>query len=146
MKECGKCNLCCRIMGVRELDKPRNIWCQHVVKGKGCSIHPDRPATCREFECIWLQNQDLPDEFRPDRIHAFLTSTAEEGGVVVHADPGYPAAHLDEPLAGLLKRLRGRGIKVIVICGKRAHYWHQGVWVPGTVTVAEETTRVAFKE
>src|ERR1700732_671054 len=54
-KKCGPCNLCCKTMGVVELSKPANQWCDLCVKGKGCTIYDHRPQSCVDFACVWLQ-------------------------------------------------------------------------------------------
>lgn len=67
-KVCGTCTLCCKLMYILELEKPGNRWCQHCTPGKGCNIYDAKPRSCSDFMCLWL-NSDLPDEFRPDKIH-----------------------------------------------------------------------------
>lgn len=144
---CGSCTLCCKVMGIKELKKPRNHWCPHAKKGVGCSIYTDRPPSCVEFECLWLQKEDIPDEFRPDKIHAFFTDLQGNEGIAVHLDPGYPLAHLDEPLVGLLKRIAARGLRVMVICGERVYFRHHGEWIRANkVEITEEKMDVEIKE
>jgi MinD superfamily P-loop ATPase len=38
-RSCGSCSMCCYMMGVEALDKPKYRWCQHCKTGKGCSIY-----------------------------------------------------------------------------------------------------------
>src|SRR5499433_549733 len=41
--------LCCRILHVRELDKPAHQWCEHCRPGRGgCSIYDRRPTSSRD--------------------------------------------------------------------------------------------------
>lgn len=99
---CGSCSLCCKMMAVKELEKPPETWCTHARKGRGCSIYAERPESCRVFECVWLSSEKQPPSLRPDRIHGVLTSTPK-GHLVLHEDPGYPGharAALAEMLAG----------------------------------------------
>ena len=86
-RECGGCTLCCKYLGVAGSDGTstwKKAWrtCEFCV-GKGCSIHPDRPGPCRRFECLWLQSDQVPEKFRPDRVKAVLTS-GEDNGLVIH--------------------------------------------------------------
>jgi hypothetical protein len=84
---CGECTLCCKIMSVKEFDKPVNTWCKHATKKKGCGIYETRPHMCRIFQCGWL-HQNMPAEFRPDRIHGLIT--ADITSIQIHEDVGYP--------------------------------------------------------
>lgn len=133
MKECGSCSMCCKVMGIRELAKPRNTWCSHVVKGKGCGIYETRPGTCRQFECVWLKTDTMPDNYRPDKLHAVIV--AEGDNIIIHLDPGYPTAHRQEPLAGYIDRVmaldksRENRVNILVVCGKTVYSRMGKSWV-----------------
>ena len=111
--------LCCKILGVRELNKPRNVWCEHVEKGVGCKMHGNSgyPIGCRQFICAWLA-QDIAEELRPDKVHAFITDTTDGKGVAVQLDSGYPLAHLEEPLKDYIGSLIARRMPVVVVSGR----------------------------
>ncbi len=66
-RECGECDLCCK-------------WLSHDVYGQqvspdnpcrfiknGCSIHPNRPAQCKRYFCMWAQGV-LPEWMYPKDI------------------------------------------------------------------------------
>lgn len=129
--------LCCKILGVRGLNKPRNVWCEHVEKGAGCRMHgnAEYPKECREFICSWLA-QDIAEELRPDRVHAFITDTTDGKGVAVQLDPGYPLAHLEEPLKGYIGSLVARGMPVVVVSGRWIYRNPAGgnVWIKAEAT------------
>ena len=65
MKGCGDCTVCCTLCPVPELNKPRNVLCEHCEVG--CSIYKDRPQSCAEFECAYLQVDNIPESLRPDK-------------------------------------------------------------------------------
>jgi hypothetical protein len=109
--------MCCKVMGVVELEKEPGVWCQHCQIGKGCGVYETRPATCREYECIWLQHADLPDELRPDRCKVVLTSTTDGEGIVAHVDPKNPEAVEKGLMGALLKRMGQSGMAVMVVIG-----------------------------
>ena len=67
IRECGECDLCCK-------------WLSHNVSGQqitldspcrflnnGCSIHPNRPAQCKRYFCMWAQGV-LPEWMFPKDI------------------------------------------------------------------------------
>lgn len=125
-KGCGTCTACCKILGVVELEKPVQTWCQHCAKGKGCKIYADRPTSCRGFECIWLQSQKQPewdgvvlaDNLRPDRCKVVLHTSDDGKSLVATCDSGYPGAWTEEPLHGFLRRMADK-IPVIIVRHKR---------------------------
>ncbi len=65
-RECGDCTACCdgHIIGnsygnVFGYQKP----CAFLVH-KLCSIYPDRPKSCHDFQCAWTQ-KILPEWMKP---------------------------------------------------------------------------------
>ena len=71
-RDCGECDLCCR-------------WLTHEVYGQlvtpdnpcrflknGCSIHPNRPAQCKRYFCMWAQGV-LPEWMYPKDIGVMVT-------------------------------------------------------------------------
>jgi hypothetical protein len=69
-RSCGECTLCCKVIGVHELKKNPGVWCKYCNIGEGGGVYKDRPSSCAEFRCLWLDSPCLPDELRPDRIGA----------------------------------------------------------------------------
>lgn len=110
MSSCGSCTLCCKIMGVPELDKLPGEWCKHVDKKKGCTIYEDRPPNCRDFNCVWLQAQNREGDnlmkaadLRPDRCKGVIVTTEKSGGIMVKMDPHRPNGYRTGSLARLIK-------------------------------------------
>lgn len=108
MSACGSCTLCCKIMGVPELNKLPGEWCPHADPKKGCMIYEDRPQVCVEFECVWLQAQARESDnlmkaadLRPDRCKGVIVTTEKSGGIMVKMDPHRPNGYR----SGALKRL-----------------------------------------
>lgn len=67
-RQCGSCTLCCRLLPVRELQKPSNTRCQHQGR-QGCGIYqqPGFPVSCHLWSCRWLLGYETEDMPRPDR-------------------------------------------------------------------------------
>lgn len=119
MRECGDCQLCCRVMPVREIGKKAGVRCQHQKFGKGCKLHGTRnmPSACVLWNCRWLV-ETIPSELsRPDRAHYVIDMmpdyiTLEQDGrtanmqvVQIWVDPKYPDAHRDPALRRWLAKL-----------------------------------------
>lgn len=107
MNHCGKCTLCCRLLGVAELEKPPHVWCQHCTPGKGCRIHEaaNYPSDCASYVCLWRQCRDegvkIPSKLRPDRCKVVIDARNYEQAHNVRCDPAHPDAWR-EPLVNRL--------------------------------------------
>lgn len=80
-RQCSDCQLCCRLVPVRELNKDGGQKCQHQRAGLGCNIYPRRPHSCRNWNCAWLIDPSAAGLRRPDR-----------GGYVVDIMPEFVKA------------------------------------------------------
>jgi len=90
-KECGSCTMCCKLLGIPEIQKPANQWCENCNVGKGCQIYQNRPFSCHQFDCLWLQLDGIPEEFRPDKTQVVLSLTDHyDEDIVAYCDPGTP--------------------------------------------------------
>lgn len=67
MKECGNCTWCCFFLDVPDYNSPVNEYCSNCEPNVGCKIHDIRNKICREFECLWKLEKQIPDSLRPDR-------------------------------------------------------------------------------
>lgn len=120
-KSCGGCGACCKLPEIRELQKPAHVTCTNYVAGQGCSIYVDRPGACRAFECGYLQNPDLSEDWRPDKA-GFLLYFAPGPRLVVETDLATPDTWKAEPFISQLRewsdRNRPTPIEVVVRTGQ----------------------------
>lgn len=80
-RKCGDCTKCCE------------GWLKATVYGKkmytgnpchfktknGCSIYEDRPKEpCKDFECEWLVNQEIPEWLKPEYSNVILSRENEK--------------------------------------------------------------------
>lgn len=81
---CGGCTACCKVREIYDdpvletFLKPPGVWCKHCDKGRGCRLwsKPERPISCLDFHCSWLEGDFSPDE-RPDRTK--IVAEMQEG-------------------------------------------------------------------
>ena len=71
-RECGECDLCCKwlfhdVYGQQV--SPKNP-CRFIKNG--CSIHPNRPAQCKRYFCMWAQGV-LPEWMYPKDIGVMVS-------------------------------------------------------------------------
>jgi hypothetical protein len=103
-RSCGSCTLCCKVYEVPPVEnKKAGQWCRHCKPGQGCGIWDTRPQFCRDFHCMWILDQSVGPEWKPD-ISRFVMNS-KPVGIVVMVDPGHPLAWKREPYYGMFKRM-----------------------------------------
>ena len=102
-RSCGGCTLCCKVMGVPELNKARGAWCIHCERGSGCRIYAARPEGCRTFLCGWLTNPQFGPAWKPDRSKIVIVVNRNGNGLDFQCDPGFPEAWRKEPYFGEIR-------------------------------------------
>jgi hypothetical protein len=108
-RTCGSCAMCCKLHHIPELEKPVGVWCRHVVRGRGCGIYDDRPASCRSFFCLWMLDPALGPEWKPERAKFVLHMQGNGVHLQVAVDRGFPNAWMKEPYFGALRRWAREG-------------------------------------
>lgn len=131
MSTCGTCRLCCKLLAVNEISKPRCQWCTYASVA-GCDIYGQRPQSCRDFECVWLQSQrkerPLPLALRPDQCGVVLDGGAgDHVKIVAHVDPHRPDAHQRGEVGRLIDKVLRHGDRVAVMCGEKRSILMGGV-------------------
>lgn len=107
-RQCGDCSLCCKVLAIPELEKPKDHWCPNFVAGTGCGIYTDRPPSCRNFTCQWLTDPTMGPEWKPSISKLVLD--AKRRLLAVHPDPAVSKPWRAEPYHSVLKRLAAQGL------------------------------------
>jgi hypothetical protein len=118
-RQCGTCTLCCKVMTIKELNKPTGQWCSHCSVGAGCQIHASKPQACTDFECGWLTDETLGPEWKPEKSK-FVLIRRRPNRLLVHVDPAMPDAWKRPPyhkalMATMESFLRDKGQVFIVV-------------------------------
>ena len=136
VRQCGDCQLCCRLLPMQDnepwrpgvsINKAAGERCPHQKFGKGCGIYANRPFACKMWNCRWLVD-DAGETARPDRSHLvidvmpdFITAVDNETGkkhqiqvVQVWIDPKYPNAHRDPAFRRWLAKQAEKGIAALI--------------------------------
>jgi uncharacterized protein len=121
MRTCGDCTMCCKLLGVVELAKPRDQWCPNCHIGRGCNIYDSRPRSCRDFGCMWLLYEDMPEEARPDRSHVVIwePEANTERIIQINVDPARPDAWKAPVLRKLIQLFTNQGVDVFLLTGQK---------------------------
>lgn len=123
-RSCEGCTLCCKLLEVEPLDKPRAAWCPHCNQKAGCRIYDSRPAACRNFYCGWRRIAHLDDRWKPSKSKFLINYEEHSKRIVIHADPVRADAWRVEPFLTTLRSWARRAATerglVIVWVGTRA--------------------------
>ena len=65
--DCDGCTSCCTLFYVEHFNKQAGTACENCREGSGCQIYNSRPDVCRNFLCAYAQNENLPEDLRPDK-------------------------------------------------------------------------------
>jgi len=123
-RSCKGCTLCCKLLAISELEKPRATWCTHCHVKAGCKIHGSHPQECRDFYCGYMINDALDERWNPAKSKIVLTyEKRHTARLSVHVDPGRAGVWREEPFYSQIKRwaveaAAGRG-QVIVWEGRK---------------------------
>lgn len=112
MKQCGGCTECCTLLGIDELGKLRGDRCPHELTGMGCGVYSTRPPSCRNFSCLWLLRDDMPEDSKPNECGVVLVNFAKEPMLIV-AYSAQPFGWTVQPIRGILNQFRLAGYTVL---------------------------------
>lgn len=129
---CGACNLCCKVLGVPDIQKPRNMVCWWTTVHGGCSRHGEKKTApeleaCDTFKCLWLHTQENPDPelrqpmiLRPDRTHVMMgpRDPENEALIYVHVDPKHPNAWKHPNVQFYINDFLARGATIKITIGE----------------------------
>lgn len=132
---CGACNLCCKLLEVKDIGKPARMSCWWTTVHGGCFRHSEKAtapelAACHQWECVWLNSQKhedvslrQPRHLRPDMTHVVLGPQDPEDRTLlyVNVDPDHPSAWKKGPIATYLQQIVERGGKLEIIVGDHPH-------------------------
>lgn len=102
-RSCANCTMCCKVLGIAALNKPRNEVCKHCTWGGGCRIYAQRPKACVDFDCSYLISPALGEEWKPTTAHLVLGYMADADVVLIYTDPDHPNAWRQEPYYSRIK-------------------------------------------
>ncbi len=96
-RSCEGCTMCCKLLRIEALDKPRSQWCKHCDIGTGCKIYQERPTECRDFDCGFLTQANIGDHWKPAKSRMVITLATEPNRLTVFVDPDRPDVWRKDP-------------------------------------------------
>jgi hypothetical protein len=123
-RSCDNCTMCCKLLAIDVLEKPRGVWCSKCYQKRGCTIYETRPDPCRGFYCGYLRLPELDDRWKPAKAKFLINYEDKANRIVIHADPARPDAWKAEPYYKTIKQwsatAQRQGGMVLVWAGSRA--------------------------
>lgn len=114
-RACGSCTLCCKVYDVPAAGATAGNWCPNCLPGRGCKIYEARPQQCRAFFCLWMTQDYLRPDWKPDKARFVLTMDAATRWLFVQADPGAAQAWRKEPYYSQLRRWAAAGNRPVIV-------------------------------
>ena len=112
MNTCGECTLCCILLPINDvsLNKEHSVLCSNC--DKGCKIYEDRPESCINFNCNFIED-NLDISLRPDKTNIIFEKimTKIHMGLVATE---YADDWQTDKVEDYIKTLNGDGISVII--------------------------------
>lgn len=102
-RSCGDCAMCCKLLEIKALNKPANEWCVNCSTRKGCDIYETRPQTCHNFNCGYMTQGAIGEEWWPTTARMMITYTGDGKHLFIQVDPTRPDAWRREPYYSQLK-------------------------------------------
>ena len=96
-RSCEGCTMCCKLLSIAALDKPRLQWCTHCDIGVGCKIYEERPTECRIFACGYLTQARIGEHWRPANSKMVISLLPSVNRMVVYVDPDRSDTWRKEP-------------------------------------------------
>lgn len=125
--ECGECNTCCIVFDIPEIKHTAGTLCSRWCQSLRCTIYDKRPSDCRKFECLWLKNQSMPDNWRPDKLKIIMRSTVAYGYRIVSFWETEINALRNEEITKFVKTTLTEGAVVVLrrkdTTGQYTYYW-----------------------
>src|SRR5687767_4771453 len=103
-RSCAGCTMCCKLLSVQSLNKPRQKWSNHCNIGVGCRIYESKPRECSVFHCQYLLNKELTEAWKPAHCRIVLDYEPHATRIVVHVDSGRSDAWRREPYYSEIKQ------------------------------------------
>lgn len=120
---CDGCTMCCKLLAIDELEKPRGAWCPKCDQKRGCTIYASRPDACRGFYCGYLRLAQLDERWKPSKAKFLINYEDANKRIVLHADPARPDAWREQPYLPTIRQWAAKaereGGMVMVWAGPR---------------------------
>jgi hypothetical protein len=96
-RSCEGCTMCCKLLSIEALNKPRLQWCTHCDIGVGCKIYEERPPECRTFYCGYLAEPGIGEHWKPTKSKMVVSRATNANRIVIYVDADRSDAWRREP-------------------------------------------------
>jgi len=117
MRNCGDCVLCCYFTSPPEIKKSEGEWCKYCIKIEGCSIYENRPESCKNFNCLWKKQVQIPESLRPDKCGVMFELPDYCKTYIGYIDPERPDIWREANIIALIQKILNVGHSVLIYRG-----------------------------
>jgi hypothetical protein len=110
---CGSCTLCCELLPIKELKKPASVLCSNCTLGKGCNIYSKRPESCRNFDCLYIQSDEMDISLRPNECGVMFEKVTTKIYFGTEL-PKKVGSWKELKLFNYIKSLNDKGISIVI--------------------------------
>lgn len=103
-RTCDGCTMCCKLLDIEVIAKPRGQWCPNCDKKRGCKIYETRPTPCRTFFCGYRRIKDLDERWKPAQSKILVNYESTNNRIALHVDPERAGAWRNEPFYSKIKQ------------------------------------------
>ncbi len=117
---CNGCTECCRVLAVKDIEKPAFTRCPHQING-GCAVHSEHPASCKSFHCAYVTRwlDGYGEAARPDRCKVIVWGMrGTRWGDIVAVSECVPGAASCGIGARIVRDLAAK--QLVLVIGRRA--------------------------
>jgi len=112
INKCEECTLCCELLPIKEINKQPSVLCSDCTLSKGCNIYNNRPEECKNFNCLYIEDNEMPDFLRPDKCNVIFEKITTKIFIAIN-HYNEPFAYERENVIDYIKSLNEKGISVI---------------------------------
>jgi hypothetical protein len=87
-------------------------WCKHCDIAKGCKIWGEHPKECKEYYCMWVQQEKSSENMRPDRCGVIFDKIADDI-ILAKVDPD--RKRLADDIKRQIKLFTNEGFSVVMV-------------------------------
>jgi hypothetical protein len=105
-------------MKIVEMNSKEYSYCEKCDPGVGCSIWEKRPDVCRNTNCVWVVEEQIPNTFRPDKVGVMFERPSKCNVYIGHVDPDRVDVWHSPHLAVFVDKINQAGFSVVLCTEK----------------------------
>ena len=85
-------------------------------------MYEHRPKACRDFSCLWLTDETMSDDFRPDRVGLYPSGNLGDECIKIIVDPEHVDNWKTERGKDVVDHFLDKGFHLLVVTDKQINF------------------------